>query len=291
MRTAIVTDTNSSMSPAEGKQRGIFVIPMPVIINGESFPEYSGISFSQVFAAMDSGKEVTTSMPSAGSVLSIWKTAVSQGYDEIVYIPMTSGLSSSYDAACMLAAGFKGKVTVVNNHRISLTLYESVLDARYLADQGMPAEMIRERLEGSDDPSIYITVDSVEYLKKSGRITAAGAAAAALLKIKPVLCIGHDRLDAYAKARGMHSALKKMIESIRSDVERYDPDVRNELIVGMAHTLTDDSLAASYAQKIMDAFPDISFKSLPLPCSVASHTGPGAVGYGLMRIEKGRLSE
>lgn len=288
MKTAIVTDTNSSMSVDEGRCRGIFVLPMPVIIDDTTYLEGENITYSEVFRAMAENRKVSTSQPSPGEVHDLWKKVLSQGYDEIVYIPMSSGLSSSYHTAVRLAEDFDGKVKVVDNHRISLTLYESILDAKEMADNGVEAETIRKNLEEKAmDTTIYITVDSIEHLKKSGRITAAGAALAMFFKIRPVLTIQGERLDAYAKVRGILAAERRMIEATRRDLmDRFGDRPKNKVLVGAAGTLISKTDIEKWSNKIKEAFPGYPFLYHPLSCSIACHTGPNAIGTGFVCVER-----
>ena len=289
MRTAVVTDTNSGMSVEEGERRGIFVLPMPVIIDGEMRLEGVDISYSEVFHAMAEHKNVSTSQPSIGEVHDLWKKVLADGYDELVYIPMSSGLSSSFASASGLAMDFGGRVQVVDNHRISLTLYESVLDAKALADQEWSARQIRERLEEqTSDATIYLTVNSIEYLKKSGRITDAGIALAKLLKIKPVLTIQGERLDAFAKTRGILAAERKMILATYHDLqERFYHTPKEHILVGAAGTLLTKEEIRRWSEKIREAFPGYPFLYHPLSCSIACHTGPGAMGTGFVFMDRG----
>ncbi len=289
MRTAIITDTNSGMSVEEGWQRGIYVLPMPVIIDGEMLLEGVNVTYAEVFKAMAEHRRVSTSQPSLGEVHDLWKRIFEEGYEELVYIPMSSGLSSSYASAKGLAAEFGDKVQVVDNHRISLTLYESVLDAKALADKGWGAEEIRIRLEEQTSAAtIYLTVNSIEYLKKSGRITSAGIALAALLKIRPVLTIQGERLDAFAKARGILAAEKKMLVATFQDLhEHFRNTPKANILVGAAGTLLTQEEIDRWSKKVKEAFPGYPFLYHPLSCSIACHTGPGAVGTGFVYMDRG----
>ena len=288
MKTAIVTDTNSGMSVSEGRQRGIFVLPMPVIIDGKTYLEGENVSYTEVFRAMAINKSVSTSQPSPGDVHDLWKQILDQGYDEIVYIPMSSGLSSSYHTAACLAEDFGGSVQVVDNHRISLTLYESILDAKEMADRGENAASIKKKLEDKAfDATIYITVDSIEHLKKSGRVTAAGAALAMFLKIRPVLTIQGERLDAFAKVRGILAAERRMLEATRRDLqEHFAERPKKTVLVGAAGTLVSGEDIRRWSEKIKAAFPGYPFLYHPLSCSIACHTGPNAIGAGFVCMDR-----
>ncbi|MBR2558843.1 MAG: DegV family protein [Firmicutes bacterium] len=287
MRTAVVTDTNSSMSVQEGKDRGIFVIPMPVIIDGEVFHEGENVSFDEVFRAMADDKDVSTSQPSPGDVTDLWDSVLADGYDELVYIPMTSGLSGSCYSAQMLAEDYGGKVRVVDNHRISLTLYESVLDAKQMADDGKSAGEIKAELEDKAyDATIYITVDSLKYLMKSGRITRTAAALASLLRIRPVLTIQGEKLDAFAKVRGVMAAQKRMLEGTYQDIQKYRDLPKENVLVGAAGTLLNKEDIERWGEKIKAAFPGHPFLYHPLSCSIACHTGPNAFATGFVCMNR-----
>ena len=288
MKTAIATDTNSGMSVSEGRQRGIFVLPMPVIIDGRTYLEGENVSYSEVFQAMAENKSVSTSQPSPGDVHDLWRQILDQGYDEIVYIPMSSGLSSSYHTAACLAEDFGGTVRVVDNHRISLTLYESILDAKEMADHGLDAETIQKRLEEKAyNTTIYITVDSIEHLKKSGRVTAAGAALAMFLRIRPVLTIQGERLDAFAKVRGILAAERRMLEATRQDLlAKFGDCPKDKILVGAAGTLVSQEDIKRWSDKIKAAFPGYPFLYHPLSCSIACHTGPNAIGAGFVCLDR-----
>ncbi len=285
MSTAIVTDTNSGLSRTEGKERGIFVIPMPVIIDGQDYLEGVSITHGDVYAAMAEGKDVSTSQASAGSVMDTWEEAL-RSFDEVVYIPMSSGLSGACDTGRLLARKYGGKVIVADNRRISMTLYEAVLDAKKYADEGMSAKEIADKLEADGaDGSIYITVASIEHLKKSGRITQAGVTLASLLHIVPVLTIQGGKLDAYERVRGMKAAVKHMIEAVRNDLTTYlhaRPEA--SIVMGVAGTLTEEDAVQTVIERMKQEFPDYPVIYQPLSCSIACHTGPGAIGVAFVAV-------
>ena len=204
MRTAIVTDSNSGVSQKEAGQLGIFVLPMPFMIDGETFYEDIDLTQEEFYRKMEAGADISTSQPSPAAVTELWDRLLKE-YDEIVHIPMSSGLSSSCQTARVLAEDYEGKVHVVDNHRISVTQRQSALDARDLAARGFDGGKIREILERTaKDSMIYITVDTLKYLKKGGRITPAAAALGTILRIKPILAIDGGKLDAFSKARTMN---------------------------------------------------------------------------------------
>ena len=219
MKTAIMTDTNSGITIEEAQQRGLYVLQMPVIIDGKDYLEGVNVTHADLYAAMRAEKDIHSSQPAPGDFIDMWNRIFAEGYDELVYIPMSSGLSGSYETACCFAGTWSGQVYVVNNRRISVTLYESVLEALRMAQQGMSAAAIKASLEvHAVDSSIYITVNTLEYLKRSGRVTPAGAAIAEILSLKPVLTIQGEKLDAYAKVRGMKNSQKRMIAATADDL-------------------------------------------------------------------------
>lgn len=283
MKTAVVTDTNSGITVEEGRNLGIYVLPMPVIVENDCYLEGEDITNAELYEALNSHREVSSSQPSPGSIISLWDTVFQDGYDEIVYIPMSSGLSGSCENAMQLATDYNGKVFVVDNHRISVTLMESVHEAKRLADSGTPAEEIKTRLEASAyNASIYITVNSLEYLKKSGRITASAAAIAGILNIKPVLTIQGDKLDLSAKVRGMKQSEKKMIEALKQDIATRFADVpADRLRIATAGTFEKEAEAEAWRSLVQSEFPHASVYYAPLSCSIACHVGVGACGIGV----------
>ena len=283
MKTAIMTDSNSGITKSEAKELGIFSLPMPVIIDGEIC--YEGIDLTQerFYSSLTGGKDVTTSQPSPGEVIGMWDAIFEEGYDEIVHIPMSSGLSNSYESAAGLAADYDGKVQVADNHRISVTLRESVLEAKELADQGLSAKEIREELEiRAYESCIYITVDTLEFLKKGGRITPAAAALGAVLNIKPVLTIQGERLDAFAKVRGMKKGKHKMLEAVRHDLDtRFQNTEMSRIVIGAAGSGLDENEEREWTDMLKEAFPEATVYYNPLSFSIGSHTGPGALGTAI----------
>lgn len=283
MKTAIVTDTNSGITVEAGKKLGIYVLPMPVIVEDNCYLEGEDITNAELYKAMKDHREVSSSQPSPGSILSLWDTVFQDGFDEIVHIPMSSGLSGSCENAMQLALDYNGKVFVVDNHRISVTLMESVYDAKRLADSGFSAKEIKARLELSAyDASIYITVNSLEYLKKSGRITASAAAIAGILHIKPVLTIQGDKLDLFAKVRGIKQSERKMIEALKQDIATRFADIPAERMrIAAAGTFEKEEEAEAWRSLVQSAFPHASVYYAPLSCSIACHVSAGACGIAV----------
>ena len=285
MKTAIMTDTNSGVTIEEARQRGLYVLPMPVIIDGNDYLE--GIDVTHAYTAMRAGKDIHSSQPAPGDFIDMWKHILEEGYDELVYIPMSAGLSGSYETACSFADAWSGQVFVVNNRRISVTLYESVLEALHMAQQGMNAASIKASLEAhAADSSIYITVNTLEYLKRSGRVTPAGAAIAEILSLKPVLTIQGGKLDAYAKVRGMKNSQKRMIAATADDLARRFANFRpGQIRIGAAGTFENPDDAQRWTQQLAEAFPQCQVYYQPLSCSIACHVGIDAAGLGITYLQ------
>lgn len=278
MKTAIVTDSNSGITQAEAKDLGVYVLPMPFMIDGETYEEDINLTHEQFYARLDEGADISTSQPSPDSVMKVWESALKE-YDEIVHIPMSSSLSGSCQTAMMLAEDYDGKVCVVNNQRISVTQRQSVLDAVALAAAGLSAAQIREVLERTKmESSIYVTVDTLKYLKKGGRITPAAAALGTLLKIKPVLQIQGEKLDSFSKARTMKQAKSTMLSAAEHDLKtRYnDPEAENTWLE-IAYSF-DREAAEEFAAEVQAYFPkNTGLHIAPLSLSVACHIGPGSL--------------
>lgn len=288
-KTAIVTDSNSGITQAEGKEAGIFVLPMPFLIDGNPYLEDIDLTQSEFYKHLEKkDTSVSTSQPSIGDLSDFWNDIL-KTYDEILHIPMSSGLSQSCATATALAKDFGGKVHVVNNQRISITQKESVFDAKKLLERGKNAAEIKDYLEATKlDSSIYIAVDTMKYLKKGGRVTPAAAAIGSILKIKPVLQIQGDKLDKFALARSLSKAKEIMKEAIRKDLNvRFKSLVEEgEMTISVAHT-NNYGEADIFVEELKEMFPDIPFRfSDPLSLSVACHIGPGALAVGCTRIVK-----
>lgn len=287
MKIAIATDTNSGITAMEGEKLGVFVLAMPV--NLEETIHYEGIDITseQLYDAMRQHRDVSTSQPSPGQLMELWDGILAKGYDEIVYIPMSSGLSGSCQSAALFAQDYDGRVHVVDNHRISVTQKESVISALRLVEQGYDAGQIRDFLEKhAYDASIYITVDSMEYLKKGGRVTPAAATLATVLNLKPVLTLQGDKLDAFAKVRGMKLAESKMIEAIHQDrAERFKDVPESRLLIETAGTLENGELAEHWRQQVQAEFPFAKVSYANLPCSIACHVGMNSVAAVIMTEE------
>ena len=288
-KIAIMTDSNCGIMPAEGGRYGIHVLPMPVIIDGKTYSEGIDITLEEFYKRQAQGAVISTSQPSPGDVSGMWDRLL-KNYGEIVFIPMSSGLSNTCQTALLLAEEepYRGRVFVVDNHRISVTQALAALEARNLADSGKSGAQIRQILEEEAmDATIYIAVDTLEYLKKGGRITPAAAAFGTILKIKPVLTIQGDKLDSFAKARGMKSAFRTMLEAVKHDIAtRLAPlKEQGKLKVGIANTAMDPEKLAAFRQKMQDNFPDLELVYFPLTARIGTHVGPGGLGIGAVRSD------
>lgn len=274
---AVVTDSNSGITQSQAKEMGIFVLPMPFMINEETFFEDITLTQEEFYHRLEDGADVMTSQPSPETVINLWKKVLTE-YEEIVYIPMSSGLSGSCQSAIMLSQDFGGKVQVVNNQRISVTQRQSVLDALLLAEKGMSAVEIKDFLEKDKfNSSIYIMLDTLYYLKKGGRITPAAAAIGTILKLKPVLTIQGDKLDAFAKARTANQGKNIMINAIRNDMEnRLGGATPENIWLEVAYTKDKESMQQFIAE-LKEEFPGFDITANPLSLSVACHIGPGSL--------------
>ena len=273
-KIAVVTDSNSGITQKQAKELGISVLPMPFYINEEMFFEDITLTQEEFYKRLDEDADISTSQPSPADVMELWDGLLEE-YDEVNHIPMSSGLSSSCETAMALSQDYDGKVHVVDNQRISITQRQSVLDAIEMVRKGMSSKeivevLMREKLEAS----IYITVDTLKYLKKGGRVTAAGAALGTVLNIKPVLTIQGDKLDAFAKVRGIKAAKKKMLDAMEKDIkERFDG---KEILIMAAYTCSEEE-AENWKQEIEARFPGYDIHMDPLSLSVSCHIGPGSI--------------
>lgn len=276
-KIAIVTDSNSGITQTQAKDMGVHVLPMPFMINNELFYEDITLTQQEFYVRLAEGADVITSQPTPDSVMKLWDSLL-KDYDEIVHIPMSSGLSGSYQSAAVLAQDYDGKVQVVNNQRISVTQRQSALDALVLVERGMDAVQIKDFLEKDKfNSSIYIMLDTLYYLKKGGRITPAAAALGTILKLKPVLQIQGDKLDAFAKARTVSQGKSIMINAIRADMEkRFGGATADNIWLEIAYSY-DLEAATQLKEEVEEHFPGFDVHIDPLSLSVACHIGPGAL--------------
>lgn len=276
-KIAIVTDSNSGITQKQAEGLGIYVLPMPFMINEQTFYEDISLSQEEFYKRLADGDDVVTSQPSPESVLKLWDSLLEK-YDELVHIPMSSGLSGSCQSAMMLAKDYRGRVQVINNQRISVTQRQSALDAKKLAQEGRNAVQIKEVLEEDRrNSSIYIMLDTLYYLKKGGRITPAAAAVGTLLKLKPVLQIQGDKLDAFAKARTTTQGKSVMTSAIKNDmINRFGGDKEENIWLQIAHTDSEEA-ALVFRDELLKVFPGFDIHLAPLSLSIACHIGPGAL--------------
>ena len=277
MKIAAATDSNSGITQDQAKQLGVHVLPMPFIIDGQMYYEGVDLTHEEFFRRMEEGADITTSQPSPGEVTDFWDKLLEE-YDAVVYIPMSSGLSGSCQTAMLLAEDYEGKIYVVNNQRISVTQMQSVLDARDLIKKGYAAAQIRNILEETKfDSSIYVTVTTLKYLKKGGRITPAAAMLGTLLQIKPVLTIQGEKLDAFSKARTLKQGKTIMITALKKDLETrfHDPEARHTWLE-IAYTCSDE-MAQEFKETVAEIYPDANICIAPLSLSIACHIGPGCL--------------
>ena len=283
-KIGIATDSHSGITPVMAANLGVCVLPMPFYIEDECFYEEVSITRAEFLEQLNNGKKVSTSQPSPEDVMEFWREGLKE-YDELVYIPMSSGLSGSCGTAIMLARDdeFEGKVFVVDNGRISTPLVRAIMDAKEMIEEGFTASQIKEILEVEKDKmSIYIAVETLEFLQKGGRISAATAALGTVLNIKPILKLGVGLLETYKKSRGMKKAKKEMLEAIQEDLnvtfkEYHD---RGEAYLLVA-TSADEETTNAWIEEVKAAFPGMEVLAGNLSLGICCHTGEGALGVGI----------
>jgi DegV family protein with EDD domain len=282
-KIAVITDSNSGITQDEAEKMGVYVLPMPFMIDKEEYFEGISLNVQEFFEKLENECDIATSQPSPESITNLWDELLKE-YDEIVHIPMSSGLSGSCQTAIMLAEDYNGKVQVVNNQRISVTQKQSVRDALHLVQEGKSAEEIKNILETEKfNSTIYIMLDTLTYLKKGGRITPAAAALGTLLKLKPVLQIQGEKLDAFAKARTAKQAKKIMIEAVRRDFEeRFNNNKDNDMVLFIAHTKNLKE-AEEFREEVLKEFPNMNIEINDLSLSVSCHIGPGSLALACAR--------
>ncbi|MCR4599273.1 MAG: DegV family protein [Acetatifactor sp.] len=278
-KIAIVTDSNSGITQAQAKEIGIYVLPMPFMIGDEMYYEDINLTQDEFYQKLEGGESISTSQPSPEEVLKLWDELLKE-YDEIIHIPMSSGLSGSCQSAMMLAEDYEGRVHVVDNQRISVTQRRSCLDALELAERGMSGAQIADFLvKDKFNSSIYIMLDTLQYLKKGGRITPAAAAIGTLLKIKPVLQIQGEKLDAFSKARTTSQGKSIMMGAIKNDIETRFGGITpapGGVWIQIAHTHNEEA-AMAMKEELQEQYPGYDIYVAPLSLSVSCHIGPGAL--------------
>jgi DegV family protein with EDD domain len=282
-RVAIITDSNSGITQAQAKELGVFVLPMPFTIDGNEFFEDINLSREEFYEKLITDADISTSQPSIDSITRLWDEVLKE-YDQIVHIPMSSGLSGSCSTATVLAGDYDDRVEVVNNQRISVTQRQSVLDALELAGNGKKASEIKEILEANKlESSIYIMVDTLKFLKKGGRITPAAAALGTVLRLKPVLQIHGEKLEAFAKAKTVRQAKSMMMSAIQDDIEKRFGGVKEmDVYLQIAHTDNEEA-ALKLKEELLEEYPNASIYVDNLSLSVACHIGPGSLAIATTR--------
>ena len=288
-KVGIVTDNSCGLTVEEVQKLGIKMIYIPFLIDGEEYSEDKNLTRDLFYEKLNSSASVSTSQPNQETIKEMWNEALKE-FDEIVYIPLSSGLSSTYQSSEFSSLEYNGKVQVVNNKRVSVTLKSAVLEAVHLAKSGKSALEIKQYLENTSlNASIYIMVPTLKYLKKGGRVTAAAAAIGSLLSIKPVLQIQGDKLDAYAKVLTIKQAKSKMINAIKKDIETKFNNIKSNqtVVLSLAHTSTDMIDINEFEQEVKQEFNNyqIMFKD-PLPLAIACHIGTGALGITCTIVDK-----
>ena len=279
-KIGIFTDTNSGMSAGEAERLGVLLMPMPFTVNGRNYVENVNMNYSDFFECLAGGAKVATSQPSPEDVTSRWDAALEQ-YDQLIYIPMSSALSSSCQSAKLFAEDYGGRVLVADNRRISISQKQSVYDALKWRDAGLSAEeIVKNLMDTALEASIYLTVNDLKYLKKGGRITPSVAAIGTVLNIKPVLQIQGGKLDAYRKVRGLHAAQNTMLEAAQKDLEARFKDT--PMVLRTAYT-GDEDVGRVWNAQVQERFPQFEVTGDPLPISIACHVGPGVIALGLMK--------
>lgn len=280
-KTAVMTDTNSGITPKTAMEKGIFLLKMPFTVDDAEYTEYVDMPYEEFFKKLDSGASVSTSQPSPAALTDMWDEVLRE-YESLVYIPMSSGLSGTCATAKALSAEYDGRVLVADTRRISVTLYSDVFKALKLAAEKLSAAEITARLEAEADmQSIYVAVNTLEHLKKSGRVTAAGAAVGTLLGIKPVLQIQGGKLDAYKKVRGMQNAVSAMLDGIESDLKTKFIGKSTEIRTAYSG---DRSAGEAFLNEAVKRFPEYKIGLDALPISISCHVGAGALGIGISVI-------
>ena len=281
-KIAVVTDSNSGITQERGKELGIFVLPMPFYIDGNLYFEDISLTQEAFYKKLQEDADISTSQPSPGDLMDFWENILKE-YDEIVHIPMSSGLSGSCQTAMTLADDYDGKVHVVDNQRISVTQEQSVYDAMALVKAGKSAEEIKQILEEEKlEASIYIMVDTLKYLKKGGRITPAAAALGSMLNLKPVLQLQGEKLDSFAKVRGVKAAKRTMLKAIKNDLETRFAGIK--MVLGIAYTSRDEEEVQKWKEEVQGAFPGYEIVMNPLSLSVSCHIGPGSLAVTCTKV-------
>ncbi|MBU9744321.1 DegV family protein [Lachnospiraceae bacterium ASD3451] len=281
-KIAITADSNSGITREIAEREGVFIVPMLFTIDGKEYLEGISLNSQEFFLYQEQGRDIKSAQPTVGSVLELWDSLLKE-YDEVVHIPMTKALSGSYDTALALSREYEGRVFVVDNQRISVTQKQSVWDARQLAEEGKSGREIRAILEASAlESSIYLTVDTLSYLKKGGRITPAAAAIGDILNIRPVLQIQGGKIDAYSKVRGRKKSKQVLVEAIQKDMrERFGEAEKGKGIKLHAAYAGIPEEAAEWKRQLEEIFPGYIVDMDELSLNICTHVGKGALGIAV----------
>ena len=282
-KIAVVTDSNSGITQQQAKELGVTVLPMPFYINEQLFLEGITLTQEEFYKKLEEDANISTSQPSPADVMETWERLLAD-HEEVVHIPMSSGLSNSCQTAFVLSREFNGRVHVVDNQRISVTQRQSVLDALTLIQAGKTGAQVKEILEAEkSESSIYITLETLKYLKKGGRITPAAAALGTVLKLKPVLQIQGEKLDAFAKARGKKQAKKIMIKAMEEDLKKRFKEYNKKGLMCLAAYTGNLEEAEEWKKELEKEFPGMEIHMDPLSLSVACHIGQGALAVAVSK--------
>ena len=281
MKIAVVTDTNSGIDKKMSKKLGVYVIPMPVIVDDKTFYEGYDLTEKRFFDMLNAGKNISTSQPSVSSIKDVWDNLLNSGYDEIIHIPMSSSLSKSCETSLCLSKDYNGRVKVVDNHRLSVTLMESVIQAKKLISKGMNSDEVKNFLEkDSYNSVIYFSVNDLNYLKRGGRINSAVAMLGTIFSIKPILTLQGGKVEFFTKIRGnIKKCEYKMIELIKSDLNnRFSKKDKSNLKIGSAGAGLNEHEKMEWISLLKENFPNTEVYYAPLSASISCHTGPGTIG-------------
>lgn len=286
MKIAIVSDTNSGITKEEAKELGVYLVGIPIIVGNKTFYEGVNITEDELLDALESGENITTSQPSLGNLIETWNQAFADGYDYVIYIPVSRYLSHAYETAYALSFEFEGRVFVVDNHQISLTLRNSILNARSLVEKGLSAEEIKNILEkDSENSFMYFTVDNLKYMKKSGRISGAIAAIGGFLSIKPILSVKGGIIEFFSKVRGnVNKCEIRMLEFVKSDLmSKFKAKEFSGFIVGITGVGLSIEKISNFKNLVLDILKCSEVFYNPAPFSVAAHTGRFSEGIGISK--------
>lgn len=293
-KVGIVIDNSCGISREEAKNLGVELVYISFLIDDQEYSEDKNLTREEFFNKIETCNHISTSQPAQVLVKEAWDKMLTK-YDEVVYIPLSSGLSSTYQSSVFSSLEYNGKVQVVNNKRVSVTLKASVYQALNLASQGKSAIEIKQYLESeSANSSIYITVPTLKYLKKGGRITPTAAAIGSLLNIKPVLQIQGDKLDSYAKVLTIKQAKAKMINAIKRDIETRFNNIKPDqsIVISFAHSCLELDEFNSFVNEVSTQFTNCVIAIAdPLPLCISCHIGLGALATACTVVDNDTINK